>query len=1383
MPGPSKQSLIKHLKPRRSALDHFVGRDKELDLFWDFFQNSANNSVKILNFYGVGGIGKSTLTQRIQLELLDKYPKTIIISLDFESLSKQNHDIDTVTFLEKFRSQISKKIPCYHFDLLYHYWWHLANPQIPINRLNIDWLDDSELLTGLLSITEDLPLIGLINKTIKVGWKGSLALKKWLATYGSDILAQLKKEKANEHDIVSLLPEQIIKDLISFLENQKSKIIVFIDGYEALWDNSYLRRQENYFQRDEWLRALIGELVTYDVLWLISGREALKWESLRHEGWTGYIAYRLITELPKQDALSLLQARGIEENGLTKEIIEITSGFPVLLDFFIDVYSRSIVKDKNWVVDEFKSSREHDLVSRFLRYLDQNERDTIFALACIGNWTTYEFEIIAKEITGYPITSYDSLIGFSFIFKEGEQEFSMHSKIAEHLSESWDNANKRKVFELIARTLKKEVESFTELKSLDKHQSNIVLRLLKIQWALMQSSEWLEAADEHIKLLESHRMQLQLAKLIEGFSLHTIEKRLSALLLNIAGNYYDQANQAYSSNRCYTDCLEFLLEEGSNEEILIVKKNKARALSEINPFDACEFVKEHILSDLDSLNNPQLEEVNLLLFEFKDRAIQRAFRFPDKIGLINNYLDDLIPQIPENIDSESLTLFNKQFSKLKCVPDFFRPYILKLLKFHGQYDKWINKLTSVFNYFIQCKKEEFYLELFTVEEKEEEKDDVEHFKNYRKNLPKDYKINWFFSSYIQSGLNLKENDLSTYLTQLKKDKNEYIACAKALKKYEDIIKLSLEKNIINELRYGELDNEFVYLVEAAFKLERFDLLSELIQIAKIQYHLTHQKESRLNLSFAYISLIESLVFGASLSRARTLLLEYYELVFIHQFASSEERFTLPNALFEKITDDHSESDLNKILFEITINLLSGDWDKSKKLFIKYFDGLQHEWAFRNIYGTFLIRTGDYQSAEYELLEANNLVVPNSDESIISRCNLSFLYEMQGKPEAREILNDIKVPSHLEREDENSIIFRVLNHLLPIGRQRKQAGYIRIFVNGSAQSTQQNLESLLNFSFYHILPRTTMDYLKNKLRQSYLYNRQCHALVSKMNDWGISSEHLSKFSKKDYLKTAFDAGFLKTVQEILIEDFETSEEENIMRLVSIIFLIEAKDDYLEIKQQCHDQIKDQLSLNIVLLFLDILTSEVKYSDRIVQLQNDYQKNLGVRPIDRALSNLLSIDHHGSYHTISSEYFSYLEARILFQQGQINEAKKKITELNSLRNERNQKFTLHLRCFELMILSKEKPRLARKLLTQLTLNLEDHFDYYHPIQIPILMDYISSFRNLNCLSEVVIQINHFTEIIRNPKVMGRKSVIFRDLDEFINEIRRLLTNDNLNDQSKL
>ena len=200
MPGPRKQSLVKHLKPRRSAQDYFVGRKEEIDLFWNFFHNSAGNDVSILNFYGVGGIGKSTLTQRIQFELLQQHPDTIIISLDFETLTQQYNHVDALTFLEKFRAQVSKKVPCYHFDLLYQYWWQLANPRVPLKNLNVDWLDDSELLTGLLSISEDLPLVGLINKTIKVGVKSSVALKKWLSTYGTNIITELKKDKAKEQE-------------------------------------------------------------------------------------------------------------------------------------------------------------------------------------------------------------------------------------------------------------------------------------------------------------------------------------------------------------------------------------------------------------------------------------------------------------------------------------------------------------------------------------------------------------------------------------------------------------------------------------------------------------------------------------------------------------------------------------------------------------------------------------------------------------------------------------------------------------------------------------------------------------------------------------------------------------------------------------------------------------------------------------------------------------------------------------------------------------------------------------------------------------------------------------------------------------------------------
>jgi hypothetical protein len=104
-----KSSLAGGRGGRPSALELFTDRDNERELLRDFFQRLAHPTGRpgkpILSFWGIGGIGKTTLLKKAKEELGADLPNFRIVSLDLDHDSwRPNSPIEK--FYWHLRSQL-----------------------------------------------------------------------------------------------------------------------------------------------------------------------------------------------------------------------------------------------------------------------------------------------------------------------------------------------------------------------------------------------------------------------------------------------------------------------------------------------------------------------------------------------------------------------------------------------------------------------------------------------------------------------------------------------------------------------------------------------------------------------------------------------------------------------------------------------------------------------------------------------------------------------------------------------------------------------------------------------------------------------------------------------------------------------------------------------------------------------------------------------------------------------------------------------------------------------------------------------------------------------------------------------------------------------------
>jgi tetratricopeptide (TPR) repeat protein len=114
----------------------FVDRETYIQAFKENIQNSMDREYNVLFYYGIAGIGKSKLQQKLQEILEEEYPEILWAPIDLDI--KTYRDIGT--FLITLRNKIQEKHNAkFHlFNSIHAIYWKKLHPEHPsvANSLN-----------------------------------------------------------------------------------------------------------------------------------------------------------------------------------------------------------------------------------------------------------------------------------------------------------------------------------------------------------------------------------------------------------------------------------------------------------------------------------------------------------------------------------------------------------------------------------------------------------------------------------------------------------------------------------------------------------------------------------------------------------------------------------------------------------------------------------------------------------------------------------------------------------------------------------------------------------------------------------------------------------------------------------------------------------------------------------------------------------------------------------------------------------------------------------------------------------------------------------------------------------------------------------------------
>ncbi len=468
----------------------FTDREEPRASFWknyrDYKETMSEENIRVLAYYGIGGIGKSTLLRQLIKEMDSELKDPRHELFDF------NLKQDSRSVLESLKNLLARdyKFNFPLFDLgLYNYSLKIGEDTSSPEVKGIT--ENSPLLSFALSTIGMIPAVGFIRQLMECVDKGAAFVKTLLRKHERSII---EIENMRPDDLYRHLPRLFADDLSDNLEDAEEPLVIFLDTYEQLVNE--MSSVGEPLTRDEWLRGEEGVIQnTSNVMWVIAGREKLKWERFDSE-WSDALEQHILGSLSEQDSVSFLKSAGIHDERLCAELHELTQGTPVYLDLCVDRYYAVTAAGREATIDDFGGS-VYALIERFLRYMDDGRKDIAYVLSCLQMWKDdVACEVCRRTLSSFSVSAYEKTKDYSFITVTDDGTCVMHQTVAAVLYENCPGVIREKALRTAIELLKEKADPENEL-SLEYEQS--LLWMIRYAGRICQGQELVEFYEKNIE--------------------------------------------------------------------------------------------------------------------------------------------------------------------------------------------------------------------------------------------------------------------------------------------------------------------------------------------------------------------------------------------------------------------------------------------------------------------------------------------------------------------------------------------------------------------------------------------------------------------------------------------------------------------------------------------------------------------------------------------------------------------------------------------------------------------------------------------------------------------------------------------------------------------
>ena len=416
----------------------FTDREEPRKVFWNAYKkyvennkNGIENDIKIITYYGIGGAGKSTLLKKLQSELKEYRELSTMKNIYYTNYNFTT-SVNKREILESLRNKLMKN---------YNFQFPIFDLALSVYKLKIGEREQQVSEKTLLDSNQYGSFVANILEVIPGVSEGITVLKAI-----DQLIANAKLKNSQRAIEISELqkdtPEEILKDLQLYFANDlssntihlESPLVVFLDTYECLVNE--LKTVGEPLMSDYWIRNDHNGLITHVVntLWVVSGREKLKWGTFDSE-WDDTLDQHIIGDLSKTDAISFLKHAGIKNEELLGHIYNVSKGSPLYLDLCVDNYYSRLNNGLSLDINSIGNT-SYELIERFLRYMDDHNKDVLYIMACISDWTLESLYTLVKRVLGkISYSRITKLNNVSFITTKDDEVFHMHLVVKEVLLE------------------------------------------------------------------------------------------------------------------------------------------------------------------------------------------------------------------------------------------------------------------------------------------------------------------------------------------------------------------------------------------------------------------------------------------------------------------------------------------------------------------------------------------------------------------------------------------------------------------------------------------------------------------------------------------------------------------------------------------------------------------------------------------------------------------------------------------------------------------------------------------------------------------------------------------------------------------------------------
>ena len=373
-------------------------------------KNKANQYKAVLNYYGYGGVGKSTLMQEIKKDLQAKH--CLVINYDLEPSGSVTNSIFCMKQL--LVRECGFEFPI--MDLAQYVYLCIIgeNPVFPKAQSHIEKNPRLRICFGLFG---GLPIIGPLFQSVQA-WDEVYAIMK-------DETNQLQIQQLRNSgplDLDNRLRDLFIEELNDNLEKVKKPLVVIFDRFESLKNK---RDAGIVFRDKDRLICGTGGLIKRvpNVLWVFAGREKLELDGKLKE----YLSLCPVNGLDYDYTHEFLQNGNIPEN-FHEELYRLTGGVPAFLNLCVE-FAKNPDTDE-LTIDGFGNTRD-EMVDRFFDHLTDNQADLLSMLSCLDTWTDdMVMDVGPKVLEVIVDSSYEKIKKLCFIkYDEAVQRYSMDNVI------------------------------------------------------------------------------------------------------------------------------------------------------------------------------------------------------------------------------------------------------------------------------------------------------------------------------------------------------------------------------------------------------------------------------------------------------------------------------------------------------------------------------------------------------------------------------------------------------------------------------------------------------------------------------------------------------------------------------------------------------------------------------------------------------------------------------------------------------------------------------------------------------------------------------------------------------------------------------------------